>query len=620
AAARRLDEEHQHAVFAGIEGYVKAEGSFPAGAAGASLLPADTRLSWQATLLPYYGHLDWHGELSFARSWNDPINARVTRRPLDLMVNPALGPGVTKAGFPLTHYVGVAGLGDDAGELDANDDRAGIFGFRSRLGTAQIPDGASNTVALAGVSQKLGPWGRGGDATVRGFSQRPYVNGPDGFGSGQPDGMLVAMADGSVRFLPKDFDSAVLEQLVTISGGGRPEAVASVPDKPIVPRPPPRPPDEPAAKRKPPPKQPQVDLTERLGERVASIELPPTTLAELVDLLSQISTVPIALDRHALEAAGVEPDVRVTLSLTDATITDILDEALRPYDLKYVEVGGQLVVTAPPDSERPLEQTQLHVADLAASAEDAEQLARLIETFVVPSAWQRAGGAGSIEVADRTLALEQTAAVAGETADFLDKLRLCRERPVARREGRRLSLATRGTRAAEKLAKPVTATFAEPTRLKDIAAHLQKTVGIEIVFDGLGLAEAGASPAVTAKFAANEEPLGEALDHLLEPLGLGYRVLSGPKTEITSDRKIAEDLELEFYPASSLLAGDGHDADSLAARIRKEVSPESWSVDGGPSVLTIDGPSSYLIVLAPQPVQIELERWLTAQPKAKRSK
>ncbi|MGH7138206.1 MAG: hypothetical protein ACREHD_20840, partial [Pirellulales bacterium] len=88
AAARRLDEEHHRLIFAGLEAYTKAEGGFPAGAAGASLLPPDTRLSWQATLLPYFGHLDWHSDLSFARAWNDPINARVARRPLELMVNP----------------------------------------------------------------------------------------------------------------------------------------------------------------------------------------------------------------------------------------------------------------------------------------------------------------------------------------------------------------------------------------------------------------------------------------------------------------------------------------------------------------------------------------------------
>jgi hypothetical protein len=612
AAAGRLDEEHHRLIFAGLGAYAKAEGGFPAGVAGASLLPPDTRLSWQATLLPYLGHLDWHGELSFARAWNDPMNARVARRPLELMVNPALGPGVTKAGFPVTHYVGMAGLGADAGQLDADDPRAGVFGFRPRFAPVQIPDGASNTIVLAGVSQKLGAWARGGDATVRGLTQRPYINGPDGFGSGQPDGMLVAMADGSVRFLPKDIDPAMLEQLVTIGGGDsvapHPLAAATRPKREGMPAAPPKA----RAATKPQPKPADVDLGERLGERIASIELKGTTLSELADLLSQLSTIPITLDARGLAAAGVETDAQVSLNLTDTTVADILDEALRSYGLKYIQIGDQLVITDSRETSGQLDSTQMNVGDLAPTAANEANLARMIEAFVSPTAWQASGGAGSLEIEGRSLKLEQTAAVTTQVADFLDKLRLARDLPPSRRDGRRLSLDTRWAMSREKLATSVTANFAEPARLKQIVAHFEKSVGIEIVFDGLGMAVAGASPATRVSFAADRQPLSEALEKLLKPLQLGYRRISGQRIEITAARQLAEDLELEFFPVKSLLA-DGGDADELAARLRKEVSSESWRENGGSAVLTIDGPSSYLIVLAPQPVQTEIELWLGKQ-------
>ena len=68
--------------------------------------------------------------------------------------------------------------------------------------------GASNTIAILGVTDRCGPWASGGNATVRPLTTPPYVNGPDGFGSGQPDGMLAGMADGSVRFISKDVDPA----------------------------------------------------------------------------------------------------------------------------------------------------------------------------------------------------------------------------------------------------------------------------------------------------------------------------------------------------------------------------------------------------------------------------
>jgi hypothetical protein len=524
-----------------------------------------------------------------------------------LTVNPALGPTTATGGFPATHYVGVAGLGADAAELDAADPRAGVFGFRARSMSARLSDGASNTIALAGVSQKLGPWGRGGDATVRGLTQRPYIDGPDGFGSGQPDGMLVGMADGSVRFLPKNIDPEVLERLVTIGGDARALAASAKP--PVEAMQP-----EAANEAVPPPKRKPSKgaLTARLAERISSIEFKATPLSEVVELLSQLSTVPITLDSNGLAAAGVEPDARVSLSMNDATIGEVLDEALRPYQLKYLEVGDQLIVT---DSRQPaenVESTRFAVTDLVVAGSDEARLAQLVETFVAPAAWQAAGGAGSIKAADRELEVEQAPAVVKQVADFLDKLRMARELPITRREGRRLSLASRWARAQDKLAEPVTANFAEPAPLSEITAHLQKGARIEIVFDGVGLAEAGIKPTERSKFSCDKQPLGRALDGLLEPLELGYRALSGKRIEITSAHVVAEQPELEFFSVKSLIQA-GDDADEFAARLRKEVAPSNWREHGGMATLAIDGVSSYLLVLAPQPVQVELERWLEEQ-------
>lgn len=630
-AARSLDEEHHRLLLEGLNGYVKAEGSLPAGAAGAALLPPESRLSWQATLLPYYGHLDWHGELNFARSWNDAVNQRVSRRPLELVVNPAIGPSTTKAGFPVTHYAGVAGLGADAGQLDGDDPRAGVFGFRPRVSPAQIPDGASNTIALAGVSDKLGAWASGGAATVRGFTQRPYVNGPDGFGSGQPGGMLVGMADGSVRFIPREIDPEVFERLVTINGGDPPPDALAKSSPPVRPAPaqpapdgppsaqaaPTQPPDTQAeARAKPAPKALQADVVRHLSDPIPQIELKNSTLSDLIDFLSQFSTIPMTLDADSLSAAGVEPDARVSLSLTDTTVGDVLEAALKQHELKYIAVGNQIVVTDARQQAESLQPTTFDVADLVASAGRGTQpLTKLVETFVVPTAWQDSGGAGSIEAADRSLDVKQTADVTSQVADFLDKLRIARELPVSRQEGRRLLLASRWARARGKLATKVTINFSEPTPLRRIALDLQKAADIEITIDGLGLASVQVSPDAKAKLSANQEPLGDVLDRLLDSLKLGYRIVNGQRLEITSARDVADELELEFYAVKPLMgeSQEGGRADQLAARIRKSVSPSSWREHGGAGAMMIDGDSSYLIVLAPQPVHIELERWLEKQ-------
>lgn len=618
AAVRVLDEEHHRALLAGLAGYVKAEGAWPAGAAGATLLPPETRLSWQATLLPYYGHLDWHGELNFARAWNDAANLRVTRRPLDLMINPAFGPSKSAAGFPVTHYVGVAGLGPDAGQLEASDPRAGVFGFRSRPKPADIPDGASNTMAVAGVGGDLGPWAAGGTATVRGLAKRPYINGPDGFSSGQPGGLFVGMADGSVRFLSKDIDPAVLERLATINGGNSSDDLAATSPPPGSEGMPPREPPKARAKKpsgRPPQLPPEADknVLARLNDTISDIEL-KTNLTDLLLLLSQMSTVPMTVDAESLAQAGVDPAAKVSLKLANATIAEILDEALRPYELKYVVVGKQVIVVDARQAGDKLETVRLKVRDLAAGGkQDASELARLVETFVAPTAWQAAGGAGSIEAADGELVVKQTPKVAHQVADFLDKLRLARQLPVARRQGPPASLATRWSMARDKLAGSITVNFAEPTPLAQIVAQLQKASGIKIVFDGLGLAEAGVSPQDEASLSTDQEPLADVLDRLLEPLKLAYWIVNADLLAITSQREVAEELEVEIYPVESLLKGEA--TDDFIASISKEVAAETWPDMGGPGALTVDALSSHLIVLAPQAVQIELEKWLTERAK-----
>jgi hypothetical protein len=178
AAARACDEANYRRLLSGLGGYQKTAGSFPAGASGAVLLPAEERLSWIATMLPYYGQTDWHRRLEFAYPWNGPQNRPVTQRPLEAVVNPALGPSTTEGGFPTTHYVGVAGVGEDAGQLAADDPRAGMFGYGRATRLDQLTRGAGNTIAILGVTDRLGPWAAGGLATRRAGDRASADQGP----------------------------------------------------------------------------------------------------------------------------------------------------------------------------------------------------------------------------------------------------------------------------------------------------------------------------------------------------------------------------------------------------------------------------------------------------------
>jgi hypothetical protein len=196
----------------------KEHGSLPRGTVHAENLPYKQRFSWLAVLanrLPTASV----GEPLWERSWRDPLNNRFVRQRIESFQNPAISVLASEDGYPATHFVGVAGIGDDAALLAPNHPRAGVFGFDRGMCLDEIPDGASNTIAVMGVQQNLGAWAAGGPATIRSLTGEPYVRGPDGFGTGQADSMVVLLADGSVRVVSDQTSPNVLRRMAAMADG-----------------------------------------------------------------------------------------------------------------------------------------------------------------------------------------------------------------------------------------------------------------------------------------------------------------------------------------------------------------------------------------------------------------
>jgi prepilin-type processing-associated H-X9-DG protein len=130
------------------------------------------------------------------------------------------GPGAIED--VVTNYVATAGLGTDAASRPAGAPGNGFMGYDRRTTLAMITDGTSNTIALMETRSNLGPWARGGTSTVRAFDPAdvPVIGDQRPFG-GHDGGINVAMADGSVRFIPKGIDPKKLAAAITIAGGER---------------------------------------------------------------------------------------------------------------------------------------------------------------------------------------------------------------------------------------------------------------------------------------------------------------------------------------------------------------------------------------------------------------
>lgn len=193
------------------------DGSYPPGTVPNEDLPPERRLSWLHSVYPFVTQ-----EALFRYDSTQPWDAEVNRKRYEWeFVCPSAGHPATEDGRGVTHYVGIAGVGQDAALLPKADRRAGVLGYDRRTTFHDIKDGASTTVLAAETAWENGPWQAGGYSTVRGLdpSRQPYAGTGKQFGGIHRGGFMTLFADGSVHFITDGIHPATFEALATIAGG-----------------------------------------------------------------------------------------------------------------------------------------------------------------------------------------------------------------------------------------------------------------------------------------------------------------------------------------------------------------------------------------------------------------
>ncbi|MCE9544338.1 MAG: STN domain-containing protein [Planctomycetia bacterium] len=369
---------------------------------------------------------------------------------------------------------------------------------------------------------------------------------------------------------------------------------------------------EPAPQRPLPP--PTHDAMLKLSTPIAEMKLPPTRLKLLLSTLGDMAGVTIVCDAAALAQAGVTPDDLLAVEAKQSTIGDMLKQALATKGLGLVTAGDLAVVTLLPPGEAPLKRVRYLVDDLAIDATtDAKKLAELMQQLTPPESWESHGGRGTLEVADKAVVVTQTPDVQWQILLLCEKLRIARHLPPrSRLDSSRFALTSRKQLAAATLAKPITMHSAEKATLGELVTQLAGRTETSIELDPLALLRVGAAANSPARLNVDNVPLNKALDELLAPLGLTYRVLSTGQINITTPAVVSAGHEVEFYPAGRL-ARDAAGGRALAKRVEEEAAPKSWATAGGQGVTAFDAISACLLVRQTQPVQGEVEaalvRW-----------
>jgi len=354
-----------------------------------------------------------------------------------------------------------------------------------------------------------------------------------------------------------------------------------------------------------------VDVKQRLSDRFKRIEFDETPLADFLDFITDYSTIPITLDPDVLPWLELSPTTPVNVSLGDVTVATALESALKPLKLSYQATDGQLLVTRLVPAETPLRDASLDVSDLTGGAADRSQrLTTRIEQMIVPDSWTATGGPGTVLAQEGVLQFSQREDVLYQVLALCEKLRIARGLPTQSKfPASFFPLASRLEQARPSLDKRVTLNFLRPTPFVRVVKRLSQEAGVHLLVDWRAAGGIGWNPDAMVTFTVVDQPLGDALHRLLEPMDLAIRIVRADLVQITTQHALNARIEVEFYAAADLLE-DGTSADQLMQRVRTHLGAAAFRDSGGVGVLHFDPQSQQLIAAFPQPQQISLAELL----------
>lgn len=219
AARGTQSKNNMKQIMLAIHNYHDVHAQAPRGTVENKNLKPEERLSWLVSLLPYMDQAPTFNRIDQEEGWQGEKNKPTAKVLIPQYVNPARPAPPKPFDFPQSDYAGMAGIGAEELTSGKIGPKSGFFGYNRTTRFVDITDGMSNTIAIMEVNKDQGPWAAGGKGNLRALTKAPYINGPDGIGGFKKGGVLIGLADGSVREVSENTDQKVLEALSTIQGG-----------------------------------------------------------------------------------------------------------------------------------------------------------------------------------------------------------------------------------------------------------------------------------------------------------------------------------------------------------------------------------------------------------------
>jgi Protein of unknown function (DUF1559) len=191
--ASAMSINHIKQIMLAFHNYASANGHFPPKAiVGAD---GEPKLSWRVALLPFLEQEALFREFHQDESWDSPHNKALIARMPDSFTTPS------------------SPAGDGSTRIRLFEGPGTLFDGSRGMTFSDITDGTSNTVAIVTAREAV-PWTRPGEL--------PYAKGkplPE-LDDSSNKGVLMGMADGSARYLPRGAgDDGLWRNVITPAGG-----------------------------------------------------------------------------------------------------------------------------------------------------------------------------------------------------------------------------------------------------------------------------------------------------------------------------------------------------------------------------------------------------------------
>ena len=351
------------------------------------------------------------------------------------------------------------------------------------------------------------------------------------------------------------------------------------------------------------PKPKKINFEAGMELPLASVNIEATTLEGLINFARGLSGLPIMVDPVALEATDTSMTAPLTVSTKETSLGNLLSGTLEPLGLGWYRDDNLVVISV--QGADGLVTEELTLGRLADDfPPQSGILTQLIFAMVEPERWSAESGASLERNIDR-LTIRQTPLVIYKIKQFLSEWQ---DKLENRSDAAPVSMSRRDL-ARKMLETEVSLEHLQPKLLQQLVQELSGQVEGTILVDWKRLNEQGWTIETELSCSLAALPLDLALDDLLRPAGLGFRVVHEDFIQITTIDAALGAPDIEFYDVSRLMTL-GISSEELSAQLPqvfRAVGPQ----DPGKRFY-FDAENQLLVAALPQPQQRALARFLNA--------